>query len=242
MVEYVTTDRCLMELLRKELDDPGAEPCGRCSNCTGEHSSTEVDGTLIRKALASFRADTIEILPRKQLPCDLGGEVDLRQHAVEVGRCLTRWGDPGLARKVQTGKYQDDRFDDELEEAMLELIEGWRPEPSPTWITWVPSSSGSMLVADFAARLADRLGLPVVESLVRVEERPRQKTMENSCQQARNVVGAFDVVLVQEGPVFLIDDMVDSRWTFTVLGSQLRSKGAGEVYPVALADTSQSGE
>ena len=242
MVEYVTTDTCLMQLLLKELDDPGAEPCGRCSNCTGEHSSTEVDGTLVRKALASFRADNIEILPRKQLPCDLGGEVDLRQHAVEVGRCLTRWGDPGLARKVQTGKYQNDRFDDELVEEMVELIDGWHPEPSPTWITWVPSSSASTLVADFATRLGNSLGLPAVESLVRVEERPKQKTMENSCQQARNVVGAFDVVSVEEGPVFLIDDMVDSRWTFTVLGSQLRSKGTGEVYPVALADTSQSGE
>jgi ATP-dependent DNA helicase RecQ len=98
-----------------------------------------------------------------------------------------------------------------------------------------------MLVADFAARLGDRLGLPVVESLVRVEQRPKQKTMENRCQQARNVVGSLDVVSVEEGPVFLIDDMVDSRWTFTVLGSQLRSNGAGEVYPVALADTSQSG-
>jgi ATP-dependent DNA helicase RecQ len=124
---------------------------------------------------------------------------------------------------------------------MVGLIEGWQPEPTPTWITWVPSSAGSILVADFAARLGNRLGLPVVESLVRVEHRPKQKTMENSCQQARNVVGAFDVVSVEEGPVFLIDDMVDSRWTFTVLGSQLRSNGAGEVYPVALADTSQSG-
>jgi ATP-dependent DNA helicase RecQ len=64
--------------------------------------------------------------------------------------------------------------------------------------------------------------------------------MENSCQQARNVVGAFDVVTVESGPVFLIDDMADSRWTFTVVGSQLRSIGSGEVYPVALADTSQS--
>lgn len=242
MVKYVTTDMCLMELLRKELDDPGAEPCGRCSNCTGEHSSTEVDGALVRKALASFRADTIEILPRKQIPCDLGDLVDLRQHAVEVGRCLTRWGDPGLARQVQLGKYEHDRFDDELVEEMVELIEGWHPEPSPTWITWVSPSSGSMLVADFATRLGNSLGLPVVQSLVRVEKRLKQKTMENSCQQARNVVGAFEVVSVEEGPVFLIDDMVDSRWTFTVLGSQLRSKGSGEVYPVALADTSQSGE
>lgn len=240
MAEFVTTEQCLMEFLRKQLDDPGAERCGRCSNCTGVRTSTEVDGVLVRKALVSFRSDTIEILPRKQLPCDLGDAIDLRGYALEVGRCLTRWGDPGLAEMVQLGKYRHDRFDDELVNEMAELIEGWDPKPGPTWITWVPSSSGSMLVADFATRLGLSLGLPVVESLVRVEKRPPQKTMENSCQQARNVVGAFDVVAVEEGPVFLVDDMVDSKWTFTVVGSQIRSKGSGEVYPVALADTSQS--
>ncbi len=241
MAEYVSTDRCLMEFLRTQLDDPGAEPCGRCSNCTGAHSSTDVDGVLVRKALASFGADTIEILPRKQKPCDLGGEVDLRQFPLETGRTLTRWGDPGLAEKVEFGKYRDDRFDDGLVGEMAKLIGEWYPDPFPTWITWVPCGFGSQLVADFARRLGDSLGLPVVESLVRVEPRPPQKKMQNSCQQARNVVGAFDVVAVENGPAFLVDDMVDSRWTFTVLGSQLRSQGAGEVYPVALADTSQSG-
>ena len=240
MAEFVTTEQCLMEFLREQLDDPGAERCGRCSNCTGVRSSTEVDGVLVRRALASFRSDTIEILPRKQLPCDLGAAIDLRRNALLGGRCLTRWGDPGLAEKVELGKYRHDRFDDELVKEMAELIEGWHPEPSPSWITWLPSSSGSELVADFATRLGNSLGLPVIESLVRVQKRPPQKTMENSCQQARNVVGAFEVVTVESGPVFLIDDMVDSRWTFTVVGSQLRSMGSGEVYPVALADTSQS--
>ena len=28
---------CRMEYLRRELDDPAAEPCGRCDNCTGRH-------------------------------------------------------------------------------------------------------------------------------------------------------------------------------------------------------------
>jgi ATP-dependent DNA helicase RecQ len=32
--------------------------------------------------------------------------------------------------------------------------------------------------------------------------------------------------------------MVDSRWTFTVLGSKLRQAGSGTVFPFALADSS----
>jgi ATP-dependent DNA helicase RecQ len=50
------------------------------------------------------------------------------------------------------------------------------------------------------------------------------------------------VIDVREGPVFLIDDMVDSRWTLTVLGAELRWAGSGPVYPVALTDTSNRGQ
>jgi hypothetical protein len=46
---------------------------------------------------------------------------------------------------------------------------------------------------------------------------------------------------VQTGPVLLIDDMADSRWTFTVLGFKLRQAGSGPVFPFALADTSAEG-
>ncbi len=38
MREFAETDGCLMEFLRRELDDPGAAPCGRCMNCTGIRS------------------------------------------------------------------------------------------------------------------------------------------------------------------------------------------------------------
>ena len=36
-------------------------------------------------------------------------------------------------------------------------------------------------------------------------------------------------------PVLLVDDMVDSRWTFTVAAWLLRTNGSGEVWPVALS-------
>jgi ATP-dependent DNA helicase RecQ len=38
-----------------------------------------------------------------------------------------------------------------------------------------------------------------------------------------------------KGAVFLIDDMVDSRWTFTVIAALLRRAGSGQVFPLALA-------
>jgi ATP-dependent DNA helicase RecQ len=37
------------------------------------------------------------------------------------------------------------------------------------------------------------------------------------------------------GPVLLVDDLVDSRWTMTVAGALLRRAGAPAVLPFALA-------
>jgi ATP-dependent DNA helicase RecQ len=60
--------------------------------------------------------------------------------------------------------------------------------------------------------------------------------MENTSQQLRNVLGAFVVVgPVPDGPVLLLDDLVDSRWTITVAGVVLRDAGSGPVHPLALA-------
>ena len=39
------------------------------------------------------------------------------------------------------------------------------------------------------------------------------------------------------GPVLVVDDTVDSRWTFTVVAWELRRHGSGTVWPLALADT-----
>jgi len=70
----------------------------------------------------------------------------------------------------------------------------------------------------------------------RVADRPPQATMDNSTQQLANVHGAFAVADdVPTGPVLLVDDVVDSRWTMTVVGALLQRAGAGPVHPLALA-------
>ena len=40
---------------------------------------------------------------------------------------------------------------------------------------------------------------------------------------------------VAASPALLVDDIVDSRWTLTAVGIQLREAGSGPVYPFALA-------
>ncbi len=68
-----------------------------------------------------------------------------------------------------------------------------------------------------------------------------QKEMQNSHQQAHNLDGAFQVAAWAgiKGPVLLVDDMIDSRWTMTVVTALLRQAGSGPVYPLALANTAK---
>ena len=122
----------------------------------------------------------------------------------------------------------------------MDLYGRWRPDPSPEWVTCIPSLRHPQLVPDFARRLAQRLGLPFYAVLRQTEIKPEQKTMQNSWQQAINLDGAFEVdESVPSGAVLLIDDMVDSRWTMMVAAWLLRLHGSGEVFPIALALSSR---
>jgi ATP-dependent DNA helicase RecQ len=69
--------------------------------------------------------------------------------------------------------------------------------------------------------------------------RPEQKKFENHVQQLRNLDGLFTVSMAKlpPGPVLVIDDMVDSGWTFTIASLLLRQAGCNAVWPLALART-----
>ena len=122
------------------------------------------------------------------------------------------------------------------------MIQRWQPKSMPTWITCVPSLTRPDLVPNFAQRFASKLGLPFKSAVIKVRHNPPQKEMNNSYQQAHNLDGVFkiDTNQINSGAVFLIDDIVDSRWTFTVIAALLRRAGSGRVFPVALALNSLS--
>ena len=111
------------------------------------------------------------------------------------GRVLCMYGDAGWGREVARGKYETGRFSDALLAAAAELIQSkWQPDPAPQWVTAVPSEHHAELVRDFAQRLAAKLGLPFVAALRKHHGKQPQKEMQNSAQQLRNVLRAFQVV------------------------------------------------
>lgn len=66
-----------------------------------------------------------------------------------------------------------------------------------------------------------------------------QKNQRNSFHQCINLDGAFEISQpIPEGPVLLVDDIINSGWTFTIIAALLRRAGSGSVYPLALASTS----
>ena len=157
-----------MAFLCRELDDPTAEPCGRCAPCRGElHVPGGVDPDLERAAVAFLRRCDIPIEPRRQWPGDaLYGEHGWRgripaQLQSQEGRALCMWGDAGWGKLVRRGKQVDLHFDDALVQAAASLVGGrWRPQPAPAWVTCVPSLRLPHLVPDFARGLAAALGVP----------------------------------------------------------------------------------
>ena len=132
------------------------------------------------------------------------------------------------------------RFRDALVTAAAEmLVARWKPMPAPDWVTCIPSSRRPELVPDFAARLASALGLPFVTAVVKAKHNQEQKAQQNRYFQCRNLDGAFTVrEPLPVGPVLLIDDIVDSAWTMTVVSMLLRRARSGLVWPMALASVS----
>ncbi|HSS42962.1 MAG TPA: RecQ family ATP-dependent DNA helicase [Solirubrobacterales bacterium] len=245
MQAYAATEECLMLFLTGELDDPSDRRCGRCANCGEPFLPVVPDPDLVREAAIFLKRAHRPIEPRKQWPAHLGerrGNIP-EEHRLQEGRALAIYGDAGWGRAVKEGKTEGS-FSDDLVAAVAEMIENdLQPDPRPTWVTAIPSRRDPGLVPGFARRLADRLELPYRQALAKTRDTPQQKTMENSVQQVRNVIGAFavDSAEIMDGPVLLVDDMVDSRWSVTVCGVALREAGSGPVYPIALGETTAGG-
>ena len=248
--QYVDSTTCLMKFLRDALDDPAAVPCRRCSNCLGRPLSADSIDEHLKIEAARFLGyfSEVRLSPRLEVPegaftkYGLGGKLPQNLVAAE-GRILSRWKDSGFGSLVAADK-SDGRFRDGLVEAVASMYERrWQPVPAPQWVTCVPSHRNPRLVLDFARRLAKRLNLQDLRFLnviEKVHHKEPQKNQQNDFHQCRNLDGGFVITgRVPRTPVLLVDDIIDSGWTVTVLAALLRQAGSGPVFPVALASTSK---
>ncbi len=248
MMTYETAGTCRMEMLQADLDDPSAAPCGRCDNCAGAWYPAAVDDSAAAVASSSLDKVGVEVDPRAQWPTGSAhakGKI-AEDDRVDPGRAVARltdlgWG--GTLREVFAAGASDAPISDALLGACVRVLKDWAWDERPVAVVNVPSRSKPLLVDSFARGIA-RIGqLQDLGSVDVVDEGPRGEPGGNSAYRLAGVWGAFTIgaelagkLKALEGkPILLIDDRVDSRWTMTVVGRELRRAGAGPVLPFALA-------
>lgn len=240
-----------MELLQRQLDDPTAAPCGRCDVCAGPWYPVDVPETASGAAAAALDRVGVAIEPRSAWPTGVGrlgveakGRIAAEERA-EPGRALARltdlgWGGP-LRERFATGA-PDGPVDAALVDGCVRALRDWGWAERPVGIVAMPSLGRPQLVSSLAAELS-RIGrLPLLGTLDVDPYVPVAGPGGNSAYRLAGVWGRFAVgaelagaLAATSGPVLLVDDLVDSRWTLTVAARELRRSGASAVLPFALA-------
>lgn len=226
-------------LLQKALNDPNTQKCGKCSNCL-QPIDSDFPTDIGLRAAEFLRKKYIDFAPKKQVRADALSEYGIKGKITEVlraesGRILSRWEDAGCGRIVAENKHSG-KFSDELVDAFVEMICDWNQKFA--WVTCIPSLKHTVLVPEFAQKVASNLNLPFIQAIKKIKQNQAQKMMNNSYHQAKNLDGVFEVDNgIPNKPVLLIDDIIDSGWTITVAAMLLKQKGCGNVFPAALSTT-----
>jgi ATP-dependent DNA helicase RecQ len=243
MLAYLDTDRCRMWFLRDQLDDPEAEPCGRCDNCGGLDLPTEVSEAAVREAGDRLARPGVVLEPRKMWPtalANLGVELKGKiTDAAEEGRVVARLTDLGHGQALRD-LFRPGRPDGPvpvpLARAVVDVLGEWRPEVEA--IVVVESATRPTLTADFADGLSRYLRVPVAGRFAIVDPsvEPGQGAM-NSAQRVAAVGRRFRLEAdgLEGRSVLLVDDLVATGWTMTLAARAVRRAGATQVLPLALA-------
>ncbi|WP_103382937.1 RecQ family ATP-dependent DNA helicase [Pseudonocardia dioxanivorans] len=250
MLDYIATDRCRLAFLRAQLDDPGAAtdpPCGRCDVCTGQVFSPEVDAAAAAAAAERIARPGVPLAPRKQWPSgmkEIGVALSGRIAAGEVadeGRVIGRLSDIGWGTRLRELLADEDRpVPADVLDAVVAVLKGWDWAQRPVGVVGIGSRTRPHQLAQLARRIAEIGRLPLLGTLAPRGERPPAR--DNSAQRLAAVADAFDTASLPsldglDGPVLLVDDLVDSGWTMTVAARAVRLAGAPAVLPFALAQT-----
>jgi ATP-dependent DNA helicase RecQ len=248
MVEYERTDGCRMAFLQRTLDDPTAEPCGRCDGCAGPWYPTDVPDRVVGAARERLARVGVDLEPRVQWPTGmdrLGVPVKGRIPADEgllPGRALARLSDLGWGQRLRELLREDAPASTELLRACVPVLAEWGWAERPVGVVAMPSRTRPLLVDSLAAGLATIGRLPLLGTLDLDHGGPTGGVGGNSAYRLagvweRLVVGPELAAAVSSsgGPVLLVDDLVSSRWSLTVAGRALRRAGAPGVLPFALA-------
>jgi ATP-dependent DNA helicase RecQ len=172
----------------------------------------------------------------------VSGRIPATEQA-ESGRVVGRLSDLGWGGRLRDLFASDDGpLPDEVFQAVVRVLAGWGWERRPAGVVSIASRTRPVLVDSLGRRIAEIGRLVHLGEVVRVAG-GGPRTDSNSAQRLRAVHEAFavpeDVVAAVKAldgaPVLLVDDLIASGWTMTVVARLLRLSGSGPVLPLALA-------
>ena len=248
MLDYERGGTCRMEFLQRALDDDTALPCGRCDVCAGTWFPDTIPDAALFTARGQLQRVGVDLEPRSQWPTGmsrlgvpLSGKIPPAQ-ALSPGRALARLTDLGWGQRLRELLRVDAPASPELLRACVGVLSDWGWSERPTGVVAVPSRSRPLLVDSLARGLSEIGRLPFLGTLDLVEGGPSGEAGGNSAFRLAGVWGRLAVppqlaasLAARGGPVLLVDDLVDSRWTMTVAAQVLRQAGADAVLPFSLA-------
>ncbi len=144
MRDYVSTSQCRMEFLRRQLDDEGAVPCGRCDNCAGAWIDSSVSSETLTGATKELDRPGVEVEPRRMWPTgmaalgvDLKGRIPARDQC-STGRALGRLSDIGWGNRLRpllAENAPDGPVPDDVLKAAVAVLADWARSPGG----WAPN-------------------------------------------------------------------------------------------------------
>ncbi len=244
MLDYERTEGCRMAFLQRALDDPTAADCGRCDRCAGAWYPTDVGQQAAAQAGSALDRVGVPLEPRAQWPTgmaafglSLSGRIPVDSRPDE-GRALARLTDLGWGstlRELFAVNAADQPVPDRVLLACARVLGEWDWAERPVAVVSIPSRTRPVLTRSLAEGLS-RLGrLPFLGELRSTS--PDVAPDGNSAFRLSRVWKTLhaDGIDVPAGPVLLVDDLADSRWTIQAASAELRSRGATRVLPFALA-------
>jgi len=250
MLDYQRSERCRLQMLREQLDDPAAAPCGRCDNCGGLQLDHHTTAGSVLIASARLRRPGVTLELRRMWPTALDtlgvpwrGRIPPDLQAAP-GRAVARLTDLGWGNDLRAlfdPQSPDQQVPVPLRHALLQVWRAWNltaAEDPPDRIVAVDSQRRPQLVSHLAHGMARISALPVSTRLQIVGDAQPDQGAMNSAQRIAAVWQRFRLVdpeAVAGASVLLVDDRCATGWTLTVAARLLRESGARTVRPLVLA-------
>lgn len=243
MRAYVRGERCLMELLQESLDDPAAEPCGRCSVCQGSLPA-DLEGApsaeTVRTVTALLRGQVHLLEPRKMWP---GGAFGSRgripaEESHATGRTLVFADAPEWRETIASIFARDDPAPQDVLAGCVRLLSQWRASwpARPEVVVDLTTTGSPQLTASVADHLAG-VGHLERASMAGPQTPPDLRELSSSDEAAfwRDHLDAAPAAAAVAGRVvLLVVDASSSLWPVTVAAAVLRRAGASVVLPLLL--------